>query len=43
MLEKIGFKKWKTYLSTSSELSLTCELNSYIIDPNVAAHFLDRY
>lgn len=42
MLEKIGFKKWKTYLSTSSELSLTCELNSYIIDHNVATHFLGR-
>jgi RimJ/RimL family protein N-acetyltransferase len=40
MLAKIGFKKWKTYLSTSSELSLTCELNSYIIDAEIAANFL---
>ncbi len=42
MLTKIGFKKWKTYLSTSSELSLTCELNSYIVDPETAAAFLRR-
>lgn len=41
MLSKIGFKKWKTYLSTSSELSLTCELNSYIIDPVIATHSLE--
>ncbi|STX51496.1 ribosomal-protein-alanine acetyltransferase [Legionella busanensis] len=40
MLTNIGFQKWKTYLSTSSELSLTCELNSYIIDFNVANQFL---
>lgn len=43
MLCRIGFKKWKTYLSTSSELSLTCELNSYIVDPVIAAHFLEQY
>ncbi len=42
MLTKIGFKKWRTYLSTSSELSLTCELNSYIIDPIIATHFLNQ-
>jgi hypothetical protein len=42
MLTKIGFPKWKTYLSTSSELALTCELNSYIIDPEIAAHFLNQ-
>ncbi|WP_419420209.1 GNAT family N-acetyltransferase [Legionella sp. D16C41] len=42
MLTKIGFKKWKTYLSTSSELALTCELNSYVIDPKLAAHFLTQ-
>jgi len=42
MLTKIGFKKWKTYVSTSSELSETCELNSYIIDLNTATHFLDN-
>jgi RimJ/RimL family protein N-acetyltransferase len=41
MLTKIGFEKWKTYLSTASELSLTCELNSYIIDSNVARNFLE--
>lgn len=40
MLAKIGFKKWKTYISTSSELSQTCELNSYIIDFNTAKKFL---
>ena len=43
MLSKIGFKKWKAYLSTSSELAFTCELNSYIIDPAIAAHFLEQY
>jgi hypothetical protein len=37
MLSKIGFQKWKTYLSTSSELSETCDLNSYIIDRETAA------
>ncbi len=42
MLAKIGFKKWKTYLSTASELSLTCELNSYIIDPKIAVIFLNQ-
>ncbi len=42
MLAKIGFKKWRTYHSTSSELSLTCELNSYIIDHNIATNFLGR-
>jgi len=40
MLAKIGFKKWKIYLSTSSELSLPCELNSYIISPEIAPNFL---
>ena len=42
MLTKIGFKKWKTYLSTSSELSLTCELNSYVIDHKIANNFLNQ-
>ncbi len=41
MLEKIGFKKWKTYITTASELSLTCEFNSYIIDPAIATHFIE--
>lgn len=40
MLTKIGFQKWKTYVSTASELALTCELNSYIINPTIAANFL---
>lgn len=42
MLSKIGFKKWKTYISTSSELALTCELNSYIIDPKIATRLLSQ-
>lgn len=42
MLTKIGFKKWKTYISTSSELSETCELNSYIIDVATATDFLAK-
>lgn len=42
MLTKIGFKKWKTYMSTSSELSETCEVNSYIIDLATATSFLAK-
>lgn len=42
MLTKIDFKKWKTYVSTASELSLTSEVNSYIIDPQIARNFLNQ-
>lgn len=39
-LTKIGYKKWKTYYSKSSELSLATNLNSYVIDKETSALFL---
>lgn len=42
LLEKIGFDKWKTYISTPAEVALTCELNSYIINGDKANLFLDK-
>ena len=42
MLSKVGFRKWKTYVAASSELALPCELNSYIIDSEIATNFVDK-
>jgi hypothetical protein len=42
MLTKIGFKKWKTSLSASSDVSVVCENNSYIIDKKTALSFLEK-
>lgn len=42
MLAKAGFQRWKTYVSTSSDLSATCELNSYIIDLTTVTKCLAR-
>lgn len=42
MLNKIGFKKWKTYSGATSDLSLIGKLNSYIISPEIAKNFLNQ-
>lgn len=41
LLRKIGFKLWRTYHCASSEISLVGEVNSYIVDPETAARFLE--
>lgn len=40
MLQKIGFPLVKTYWAKSSELSLYCELNRYLISKETASVFL---
>ena len=42
MLTKVGFKKWRTYFSASSEIALPSDLNSYLIDLKTATDFLNR-
>ncbi len=42
MLEKIGFEKWKTYISTPAAVALTGEVNCYLISAEKAAIFLSR-
>lgn len=41
LLKKIGFNLWRTYRCASSEISLVGEVNSYIVDPETAARFLE--
>ena len=40
LLKKIGFEKWRTYYCASSEVSLPGDVNSYLIEAEVAAEFL---
>ena len=40
MFEKIGFKKWKSYLAKSSEISILSELTNFIIDQEIALKYL---
>ena len=42
MLQKIGYQKWKTYTTKSSAISLTSELNCYLIDEDTSAKFLNQ-
>jgi hypothetical protein len=42
MLSKIGYTKWKTTVSKSSEMSLTCETNSYLISKDVSLTYLSQ-
>lgn len=42
MLEKIGFEKWKTYISTPADVALTTEVNSYLITADKAQAFLKQ-
>ncbi len=42
MLEKIGFEKWKTYISAPAEIALTGEVNSYLISEEKALAFLKK-
>jgi RimJ/RimL family protein N-acetyltransferase len=39
MLRKVGFPLVKTYTGASSELSLVCELNSYLVTKEIAARY----
>ena len=41
LLNKIGFKLWRTYFCVSSEISLPGKVNSYIIDIETVHRFLE--